>query len=132
MDKMTSDLYRWGEWKMGELGFNPYSDTNTLYRAGYLGGSDGGKPSHRILCYDPKEDSNIPRFVLEINAAWNTLSNRPQQCTFGKYVLTQMIDANTGRKITSREAASFVGVSYDTFKRNASRGRREIQTKIYG
>lgn len=114
---------------MGELGYNPYSNTNTLYRAGLMVGSDGRRPGHRILCHDPKREP--PRYVIDIHVAWHSLSRRQKQCVLGKYVLTQMIDANSGRRITARDAAGIIGVSLDTFGRNASRGTQKIKTKIY-
>ncbi len=126
MKKITAAMYRWGKWKVCELAYNPYSDTNILYRYAREGSISVSQSRDRILCFDPDD---APQYVIDINEAWHHLSRRPKQCVFGKFALTHLIN-DVGQPITAKMAARVIGVNFDTFSRNVTRGTQTIDGKV--
>ena len=126
MKKITAAMYAWGKWKVGELAHNPYSDTNILHRMIYERSVGCIRPRDRILCYDAKD---VPKYVLDINRAWLSLSRRPKQCVLAKYGLTLLVN-DVGQPYTARTAAHVVGVNFDTFERNVRRGVQTIGGRL--
>lgn len=126
MKKIAAALYSWGEYKIQEIEHNPYPDTNILYRYGVEGEVQGTPSRDKVLCFDPQKQ---PKYIIDINSAWRQLSEKQRECVFGKYVVTQMVDED-GRPYTANQVASLMNISVDTFNRNVSRGRREIDLKV--